>query len=239
MSRSASDHSRSVLSNSTGRYDFGNVPEGTHEVGLDLEQLPTNYEPGTATQERLTVNPRAIARADFNVVPLTALYGKIVTPPGTPIDNILIRLEGSKRYTTPYQDGTFYFYNLREGDYNVVIDPQTIPAGYLLASPASVHVSPRNYSAPPRIEFELKAKPEAVKPVRDILQQQIHVGGESVPNQPNRSARTGHQAPKKGGSGHAAHGAADKRAGVGTVHGVGARSGNGVGQAGAGGGGGG
>ena len=42
------DHYRSVVTDANGHYDFGSVPEGTHEVGLDMEQLPTDYEPGAS-----------------------------------------------------------------------------------------------------------------------------------------------------------------------------------------------
>lgn len=190
------DHYRSVITDTSGHYYFGNVPEGTHEVGLDMGQLPADYEPGAANQGRVNVEPRAVARADFNVIRLTALFGKIVAPPGAPVENIVIRLAGTNRYTTPYRDGSFFFYNLREGDYEVTIDPQTLPEGFVLASPASEHASPRSFTAPPRIVFELKVQPQADKPVREILQQQIHVGGQG---------RTGQSGSGKAGQGGAGH----------------------------------
>ncbi|MGD1103196.1 MAG: hypothetical protein ABSA59_14165, partial [Terriglobia bacterium] len=37
------DHYRNVLTDTNGHYDFGDVPEGTHEVGLNMEQLPADY----------------------------------------------------------------------------------------------------------------------------------------------------------------------------------------------------
>ena len=225
------DHSRSTLTDAKGYYDFGPVPEGPHEVGLDTEQLPTHYEPGTATKGRVNVEPRAIARADFDVIRLTALSGKIVTPPGVLVDNIVIRLAGTNRYTTPYEDGAFNFYNLREGNYEVVIDPQTLPDGYLLASPASVHVSPPCSTAP-RIEFELKAKPEAVKPVREILQQEIHVGGQAA----MAGQEGGKSGAGKGGAGSDAHRSSIKGSGAGSARGGRAAVGRGAvrGSAGAG-----
>jgi hypothetical protein len=199
------DHYRSAITDKTGRYDFGNVPEGTHEVGLDMEQLPTDYEPGTTTQGRVKVDPRAIARTDFNVVRLAMFSGMVGAPAGAQVENIVIRLTGTKLYTTPYQDGSFNFYNLREGDYEVVIDPQTVPDGYLLASPASVRVSPRSITTPPRVQFEIKAKPEAVKPVREILQQQIHVGGQNGAGEPGGSEKASPAGTRKSGTGSGTH----------------------------------
>jgi len=170
-------HFRAAVTDASGHYQFSAVPEGPYEVALDMEQLPTDYEPGPATMARVSVEPRAIARADFTVVRLTYLTGRIVAPAGTLLENAVIRLAGTNRYTTPYQDGSFAFYNLREGEYEVVFDEQTLPDGYLLASPARVRVLASSTNPPAaEIGFELKLKPPQEKPVREILQEQIHLG---------------------------------------------------------------
>ena len=170
-------HFRTAVTDASGHYQFSAVPEGIYEVGLDMEQLPADYEPGPAPQARVSVEPRAIARADFSVVRLTYLTGRIVGPSGTPVENAVIRLVGTNRYTTPYQDGSFAFYNLHEGEYEVVFDEQMLPEGYLLASPARVRVvaSSTNPTAA-QIEFELKLKPVQEKLVREVLREEIHVG---------------------------------------------------------------
>jgi hypothetical protein len=224
------DHNLSVLTDVSGNYDFPAVPEGTHELGLNMEELPTEYEPGTITQGHVIVNPRATTRADFNVVRLTMFSGKISAPPNTPVENILIRLNGTPRYTTPYSDGTFYFYNLREGDYEVLIDSQSIPDGYLLASPGIVRASPRSSAAPPQVEFELKTKPEPVKPVHEIFEQEIHVGGQGGAGQEGNSQKGGAGSAGKGGTGHDPRGSSPKGSTGGTGHsGHGATS-NGAGR---------
>jgi hypothetical protein len=169
-------HSRTAVTDASGHYQFAAVPEGAHEVGLDMEQLPTDYEPGPATAARVSVEPRAIARADFSVVRLTSLSGRIVAPAGARLENAVIRLAGANRYTTPYQDGSFAFYNLREGQYELVFDEQTVPDGYLLASPAHVRVLASSANPPAEITFELKLKPVPQKPVHEILQEQMHMG---------------------------------------------------------------
>ena len=152
-----------------------------------------------------------------------------MAPAGAQIENILIRLTGTNRYTTPYQDGSFYFYNLREGDYQVEIDSRTLPEGYLLTSPASVHVSPRSFTAPPPVEFEIKAKPEAVKPVREILQQEIHVGGPGGTAEPASSGSGGQVGAEKGGAVGGARGGSTKGSRPGIGHGT-RGAGNGVGH---------
>jgi hypothetical protein len=193
------DHYRSVVTDAAGHYDFGNVPEGTHQVEIDTEQLSTDYEPGVTAKAVVSVDPKAVARADFNVVRLAMFSGKIVAPAEASIENIIIRLNGTNRYTTPYQDGSFFCYNLPEGDYDVAIDPQTLPEGYLLTSPGSSRVSPRSFSAVPPVGFEIGAKPVAVKPVREILKQEIHIGAPSGAGQASGPGKSGQPGAKKGG----------------------------------------
>ncbi|MBZ5543943.1 MAG: carboxypeptidase-like regulatory domain-containing protein [Acidobacteriia bacterium] len=173
------DHYRTALTDGSGRYQFSDVPEGPHEVGLDMEQLPADYDAGPAAEARVSVEPRALLRADFNVVRLTSLVGRIVAPAGAPVENVLVRLAGTSRYTTPDPDGTFAFYNLREGEYDPAIDEKTLPEGYLLVSPASVHVLASSSKPATPVIFELKEKPREEKPIRQILHQEIHVGGAS------------------------------------------------------------
>jgi peptidoglycan-associated lipoprotein len=170
-------HFRTAFTDASGHYQFSAVAEGIYDVGLDMEQLPTDYEPGPANKAHVKVEPRAIARADFSVVRLTYLTGRVVAPAGTRLENAVIRLAGTNRYTTPYQDGSFAFYNLREGEYEMVFDEQTLPEGYLLASPARVRVLASSTNPPAgEIEFELKLEPVPEKPVREILQEEIHMG---------------------------------------------------------------
>jgi hypothetical protein len=178
------DHSRTALTDATGRYAFADVPEGLHEVALNMEELPADYAPGPANIARLSVEPRAIARTDFSVLRLANLAGRIVAPKDVQIDDVVVRLVGTKFYTTPYADGTFSFYNLREGQYEVEIDVATLPEGYLLASPARVPVAASSTNPAAPIGFELKLKPQVVKPVREMLKQEIHVntsGGSGRP----------------------------------------------------------
>ena len=176
------DLSRSALTDSSGRYSFSDVPEGSHVVGLDMNQLPTYYESGPDAYARVTVEPRALVRSDFSVVRLTNLTGKITAPAGIRVSDMVIRLAETDRYTTPEEDGNFGFYNLKEGEYTVAIDPQTIPEEITLSTPASLRVlaSGENPS-PAAIEFRLEPKPQTEKPIRQILHEQIHVGSGSKP----------------------------------------------------------
>ena len=170
------DVSRTALTDSYGHYSFSDVPEGPHVVGLDLDQMPTDYEPGPDATAQVTVEPRTLVRTDFSVVRLTHLTGKIAAPADAQIGDVVIRLAGTNRYTTSDEDGNFSFYNLREGRYTVVIDTQTLPEETTLASPASLEVLVSGETpSPTAIDFRLELKPQAEKPIRQILREQIHI----------------------------------------------------------------
>lgn len=171
------DHGRTVISDSSGQYVFTDVPEGTHDVELDMEELPADYAPGPDSRASVSVAPRVIAKTDFDVVRLTNISGTVIAPKDADLDNVVIRLAGSKTYTTPYSDGSFAFYNLPEGECEIEIDPETIPDGYMLSSPGRVTVTAGGSGASTRVEFKLVPKPKVEKPVKQILRQEIHVEG--------------------------------------------------------------
>jgi hypothetical protein len=170
------DGFRRTMTDSSGRYQFPNVPEGPHEVGLDLEQLPTDFDAGDSLSSKILVEPRALVRTDFDVVRLTSIHGSISAPAQTPVQNIVIQLAGTDRYTTPDTDGNFSFFNIREGEYDVVIDAQSIPEGYLLQTPASVHVAASASRPAPVVTFQIQSKPVEEKPIRPVIQERIRVG---------------------------------------------------------------
>jgi hypothetical protein len=169
------DNDRKVVTDANGHYTFSDVPEGSHEVDLNMDELPADYAPGPTPTARVTVQPRAIARNDFSVLRLASLSGTVTVLKDVPIDSVVIRIVDTKLYTTPYEDGTFSFYDLPEGKYTVEIDATTIPDGYQVVSPAQVPVVATSATPSPPITFELKVKPPAEKKVREMLNQEIHV----------------------------------------------------------------
>jgi hypothetical protein len=201
------DSSRSVVTDSSGNYTFNDVAEGPHVVGLDPNQLPTDYEPGPNASVQLVVTPRQRLHSDFTVVRLVRLTGTITSPPEARLENMVIRLEGTDRYTTPDEDGDFGFYNLKEGQYTIAIDPSSIPDELMLSTPGSLQIlASRDNAAAETLAFALVVKPPPVKPVRNVLQQQIHVGSapKPAPNAtPAPSSRDTHKPKKNAGGGTA------------------------------------
>ena len=167
--RIALDGGRSVLSGADGQYRFDGVPEGPHEVRLMLEELPAEFDPAEVQQNRVMVQPRHVARADFEVFPLASVAGQVAGPEGAAVEAIAIRLEPGNRYTRTRGDGSFTFYNVREGDYTLAIDADTLPAGAVLADGGGGRAVVRIGEPAPRIEFRFILKPTA-KPIRRVLE---------------------------------------------------------------------
>ena len=161
------DGARTAVSGANGRYIFDNVPEGPHEVALALKELPADFDPGIPASSKLVVQPRRAANADFEVLPLLSIAGTLVGSPDVSLGAVVVRMAPGNRYTSTAENGRFHFYNVREGEYAIAIDMQTLPEDTVLTSPPSVKVIARLNAPPPRIEFRL-ARKSTRKPVRKI-----------------------------------------------------------------------
>ncbi len=164
------DDARTTTTDAEGRFRFSEVPEGPHRVALGTRDLPAEFDPGPASEARLIVENRRIARADLDVVRLSAVHGKVSGPEGAPLAGILIRLLPTARYTTTDAEGAFAFYNLREGDYDLALEPSTLPPDAAPASPARIPLAVRLGSAPPEPRFDFVIRKQE-KPIRRVLVQ--------------------------------------------------------------------
>ena len=97
--------------------------------------------------------PRAIARTDFDVVRLANLAGKVVAPKDVQIDNVVVRLVGTKLYTTPYEDGTFSFYNVARGNTKWRLTWRRFPTGTCWRRPRALPVAASSTGPAPPIRF--------------------------------------------------------------------------------------
>src|ERR1700693_359286 len=121
------DDGRVVTTNEGGLFRFSRVAEGRHTVTLAVNQLPADYDPGSKPEAVIEVKARQVANADLSVTPLLSFTGRIIGPDGTALDGVIVKLLSTDRYTTPTPEGRFGFYNLREGEYDVAIDPKSLP----------------------------------------------------------------------------------------------------------------
>jgi hypothetical protein len=162
------DGQRTADTDITGHYRFSDVPEGAHEVSFPSNELPADYEPGAAASAQVPVKSRRISRVDMEVIRLGEICGKVNGPAGASLEAVLVRLAPTTRYTTPEADGTFCFYNLREGGYEVQIDPRSLPSEIQLTTPERVPLTLDWDAAPPILEFRLERRVPR-KPVRLVI----------------------------------------------------------------------
>ena len=181
------DGHRTVTTGSDGHYLFSEVPEGQHELSLSATELPADFDPGEPAKSYLVVQARRVARADFEVRPLSAIEGRVTGPEGVVLDGILIRLLPSTRYTLTTPKGRFAFYNLREGDFDLAIDTGTLPANSKLLSAPSVRVAVRVGTSIPSTTFSIGIVVRE-KTIRKVLEKEytgdVSSTGDSPPPAP-------------------------------------------------------
>jgi hypothetical protein len=161
---------RVVTTNEDGLFRFSRVAEGRHTVSLAVNQLPADYDPGAVAETTIDVKPRRVSNAQLSVTPLVAFSGRVVGPAGTALDGVIVKLLETDRYTTPAPEGSFGFYNLREGEYDIAIDPQSLPEFGVLDRIAA-HVSVKRGAPVEDVVFHLSIqKPE--KPIHRGFEKQ-------------------------------------------------------------------
>ncbi|MGI8989686.1 MAG: hypothetical protein ACR2I2_08890 [Bryobacteraceae bacterium] len=121
------DDGRVVATNESGLFRFSRVPEGQHTVAIAINQLPAEYDPGANPETPIDVKARRVSNAELSVTPLVSFSGKISGPDGVALNGVILRLLPTARYTTPSAEGRFAFYNLREGEYDLTIEPKSLP----------------------------------------------------------------------------------------------------------------
>jgi len=162
------DGGRTSVTGADGRYRFENVAEGPHEVGLALAELPADYDPAEPLKSRVVVLPRRLERTDFEVLPLLSVTGRITGPEGAALDGIVVRLLPGNRYTTTNNSGAFAFYNLHEGDFELVADPKSLPENGQLSAPERVPLVLRVGAAVPPVDFRFTVSSKD-KPIVKVL----------------------------------------------------------------------
>ena len=158
------DDGHAVVTDQRGVFQFSRVSEGRHRLAIAVNQLPADYDPGTASETTVDVKPRRTTNVAFRVTLLVSLTGRITGRAEASPDGVIVRLSPTNRYTTPDSGGRFAFYNLPEGEYDLAIDPKSLPE-FASLDRMTARVSLKRGDPPEEVIFHMEInRPE--KPIR-------------------------------------------------------------------------
>jgi hypothetical protein len=150
-----------------GRYVFRNVPRGDYELALVSAHLPADYAwDGRRVQLALTAFTNVTA--DLVAVPLNSIHGRVYVDRNrngrydAPEGLARVVLHLGDQLTSANDDGSFSFYNVNPGTYNVRLNREKLPADVEIDGSAERAVELGDSGPPNGVEFRLTPK---VKPI--------------------------------------------------------------------------
>ncbi len=158
-----------VFTDELGKFRFEGVGEGARTVGLALAELPADFDPGRTIASTITVKSGSLSRVDLDVVVVGyAVHGLVAGPPRTPLSGTALKLSPGDRHTTADNEGRFSFYNLKAGEYEVSLEPESLPEFGVLKSPPSQLVRLGSEQGISNIVFTFELH-EPLKPVVQVM----------------------------------------------------------------------
>jgi uncharacterized surface anchored protein len=139
---------------SQGRFDFHGLKPGEYRVVVPLAQFGAGARLTTAVDRVTRLFEQRDANIDFGVVHFSRIVGRVFNDvamdgvrrtdaPGVRDIAVLLTSADVERRVMTDDGGDFEIDDLAPGDYQVTVDPLTVPANYSAPSaPAAVHVMP-------------------------------------------------------------------------------------------------
>ena len=128
-----------------GEFVFRNVPDGLHEVGLDLGKLPIDFEAPPIARLQVALSGNDTLQVAFGLIPLGAIRGRVVRDlngNGTAdrhepaIDGAVVVLDEGKR-SERSKRGQFAFEAVPSGEHTVTLLAESLPEGAMIAGEAT------------------------------------------------------------------------------------------------------
>ncbi|MBE3576813.1 MAG: hypothetical protein IMX00_03895 [Limnochordales bacterium] len=147
------DERTAVRTDSEGRYGLQLLGAGRHQVTLDLASIPLELGLAPGTEARRAVDLKAGKEGNvvnFALVRLCSLAGLLfldangngLRDSGEPgLGGVFLRLAGTPFSTFTADDGTFAFYDVYPGEWQLVVDPATLPQKAARSGPVEVVLS--------------------------------------------------------------------------------------------------
>jgi hypothetical protein len=169
------DGQRRAVTDAAGRYSISGIPAGRHRVKLDLKYIRASLNPGQGLEKKFWSTGLPGSRADFPMVPLTAVSGRVFwdtdrngrmdsTEQGLP--GIYVLMNGARKFVQSDQDGRFLFHNLEPGTIRFFIDPKYLPDTLEVIGPHEFFLTIEDRKGAPPLQFAVARK---MRPIRKII----------------------------------------------------------------------
>lgn len=176
-----------IKTDSSGRYKFSNVAEGNHRVRMEERKIPANFFILKAPSIDIKVERKKTHKACFSLVSGAFICGKVIEdanrndkidPDEKGLENVLILLKPlikeeeekemeymEKLVLNTYTDkeGNYIFDNIFPGEYELIIDEETLPKGAKLVTETPIKITLQSGQ-------KLEGKDLLVKPRKIIFQ---------------------------------------------------------------------
>jgi SPOR domain/SdrD B-like domain len=132
-------------SGKNGEFVFRNVPDGLHDVGLDLGALPIDFEAPPIARLQVALSGDDTRQVLFGLIPLGSIRGRVVrdmnsngtadsTEPA--IEGAVVVLDGGRR-SERAKRGQYAFEAVQSGEHTVTLLADSLPEGALIAGEAT------------------------------------------------------------------------------------------------------
>lgn len=145
---------QTAITDAAGRFEFKGLETGQYQLSLPLEQFHEPTRMTTSTDRSLDIYEQKVVDVDFGVVNFSRLMGnvfndyrndKLRQADSPSLQNITVVVTGDGVHREVVTDGAgdFEIDDLSPGQYEIAIDPTTIPANYVSENgPAKFEVKP-------------------------------------------------------------------------------------------------
>jgi hypothetical protein len=132
------DDGQTAKSDSAGRFVFPNVIEGDHRIQIDLDVLPSIYNPPAQTAATVHVGRLAPGQHDFALLPTGSVSGQVLLASSagarSGFAGAIVTLLPAEFSTYTDPEGRFVFSNLPPGPYSVRLESGSLPDGAAVES---------------------------------------------------------------------------------------------------------
>ena len=158
-----------------GEFVFHNVPDGLHDVGLDLGALPIDFDAPSIPKVQVALSGKDTLQVAFGLIPLGAIRGRVVRDLNgngmadrdePAIEGAVVVLDEGRR-SERSKRGQFAFEAVPSGEHTVTLLSESLPEGAMIAgrgdarrnAPARSH---GDRSTVPRRDRDARRDPKGV-----------------------------------------------------------------------------